>query len=230
MAKTPDPHFRPALFRFLRALAIHNERPWFNENRGRYEADVKGPMLAFIGDFATPLAKISKHYVADPRPTGGSMLRVFRDTRFAKDKSPYKTNAAAQFRHAQGKDIHAPGFYLHLEPGRVFLGAGIWHPEPDALDKIRRAIADDPKTWKKLIGHKTMKGLSLSGESLQRPPKGYDPEHPAIEDLKRKDFIVIADFTEKDALRADFIKKVGEAFKASAPLMKFLTKAQGLPF
>src|SRR5262245_16529190 len=113
-------YFKPALFKFLKDLAKNNNRPWFEENKARFERDVRDPLLSFIGDFASPLAKISKHYLADPRPSGGSMFRIYRDTRFAKDKSPYKTHVAAHFRHSAGKDVHAPGFYVHLEPGQVF--------------------------------------------------------------------------------------------------------------
>src|SRR6185295_15934578 len=85
------PHFTPRLFKFLRELKRNNERPWFQANKTRYVADVQEPMLRFIADFATPLAKISKHFDADPRPSGGSMFRIYRDTRFAKERAPYKT-------------------------------------------------------------------------------------------------------------------------------------------
>src|SRR5205823_3395521 len=98
-------YFSPKFFKFFRELGINDERAWFEENRQRYESDVKGPLLQFIADFAAPLRKISKHYVADPRPNGGSIFRIYRDVRFSKDKSPYKTHAAAHFRHSAGKDV-----------------------------------------------------------------------------------------------------------------------------
>ena len=106
----------PALFDFLRALRANNERPWFEANKARYREEVRDPMLDFIAAFAGPLAEISPHFRADPRPNGGSLFRIYRDTRFSKDKTPYKTNVGAHFRHAAGRDAHAPGFYLHLEP------------------------------------------------------------------------------------------------------------------
>ena len=131
---------KPALFDFLRELKANNERPWFEENKARYRAEVQGPMLDFIQAFAEPLAEISPHFRADPRANGGSLFRIYRDTRFSKDKTPYKTNVGAHFRHEAGKDAHAPGFYLHLEPGMCFAGCGVWHPDSPTLGRIRDAI------------------------------------------------------------------------------------------
>src|SRR5262249_17068758 len=104
------PYFTPRLFAFLRELKANNSREWFQANKARYVEDVQQPMLRFIADFAAPLARISRNLEADPRPVGGSMFRIHRDTRFARDKSPYKTHLAAHFRHrATTKDVHGPG-------------------------------------------------------------------------------------------------------------------------
>ncbi|MHC4599020.1 MAG: DUF2461 domain-containing protein [Planctomycetota bacterium] len=231
MAKKKTRHFSPRLFAFLKDLRNHNEREWFNANKARYEKDVKEPFLDFIADFSGPLLKISPHFLADPRPSGGSFFRIYRDTRFAKDKSPYKTHAAAQFRHVAGKNVHAPGFYLHLEPGSVFAGAGIWRPDGKALARIRKAIATDSKTWKKAVTGKAFRdNCILTGDSLKRPPRGFDPEHPFVEDLKRKDFLAFAEFSESQAVKADFIGRVTKAFKSASPMIKFLAGALGLPF
>ncbi|MCA9554272.1 MAG: DUF2461 domain-containing protein [Myxococcales bacterium] len=224
-------HFTPALFQFLAELGLNNDKAWFEANRERFEADVKGPMLRFITEFGPKLEKISPHFVADPRPNGGSMFRIYRDTRFSKDKTPYKTNTAAQFRHEAGKDVHAPVFYLHLDPGRVFMGGGVWHPDPESLQKIREAIAEDPKGWMKIQGKKAFKdALEVGGESLKRPPKGFDPEHPAIEEIKRKDYIVSATMTVKQACAPDFMDAYAKTCKAASEYVKFLTDALGLPF
>ena len=123
----------PALFEFLLDLKDNNTRPWFEENKERYRSDVRDPVLDFIAAFAEPLANISPHFRADPRPNGGSLFRIYRDIRFARDKRPYKTNAGAHFRHSAGKNAHAPGFYLHLEPGECFAGCGVWRPDSNAL-------------------------------------------------------------------------------------------------
>src|SRR6185503_15346549 len=180
----PATHFTPALFRFLADLKRHNDRAWFQSNRERYESAVRLPLLRFIADLAPLLRKTSRQFEADPTPVGGSMFRIHRDTRFSKDKSPYKTHAAAHFRHrASRDDVHTPGFYLHLEPGRSFAAAGLWRPEAASLKKVRDAIVRQPGKWRQARA-----GLALEGETLKRPPRGYDAEHPHLEDLKRKDF------------------------------------------
>ena len=225
------PHLQKSLFQFFVELRAHNDREWFAENKDRYEADVKKPLVAFISAFAPRLAKISENFVADPRGNGGSMFRIHRDVRFSKDKSPYKTHAALQFRHVAGKDVHAPGFYLHLEPNNVFMGAGLWRPERDAMQAIRTAISETPARWKKATGGKSFKEtFELRGDSLKRPPKGIDPEHPLIEDLKRKDFIVVHEFKAKDALQADFLSQFAKTCRTASPFMAFLTESIGLSY
>ncbi|MEZ4649817.1 MAG: TIGR02453 family protein [Candidatus Eisenbacteria bacterium] len=224
-------HFSKELFRFLEDLEKNNSREWFQANKDRYEEEVKMPLLSFIGEFAGPLGKISSHFVADPRPVGGSMFRIHRDVRFAKDKSPYKTAATAQFRHEAGKDVHAPGFYLHLEPGQCFAGAGIYHPDNPTLGRIRDRIVDDPKAWKRVRDAKPFRAVwELSGDSLVRPPRGYDPEHPFAEDLKRKDFIAVTHFTERDVLKPGFLGEYVKMCKAAESMTRYLTEAVGLPF
>ena len=224
-------YFSPALFKFLRELKKNNNREWFQENKARYESEVRDPMLLFIADFAVPLRLISRHFRADPRPMGGSLFRIYRDTRFSSDKSPYKTAAAAHFRHEIDGEVHGPGFYFHLEPGDVAVGAGVWHPDADTLAKIRDAIAQHPEQWKRAVSGKAFKAAcELWGEKLTRPPKGFDPAHPFIEDLKRKDFVAMASFTEADACKPGFMDRVAEVYQATAPFMSFLTKAAGLKF
>jgi uncharacterized protein (TIGR02453 family) len=224
-------HFGPELFKFLRDLKRHNDRAWFDRNRERYERDVKAPLLRFIVDFAEPLSRISPHMLADPRPMGGSMFRIYRDTRFSKDKSPYKTHAAAQFRHRAGKDVHAPGFYMHLEPGEVFVGAGIWHPDSPTLALIRRALVARGADWRKAVSSRAFKKeCSLAGDVLARPPRGFAPEHPMIAEIKRKDFIAIAQWSERDALRPGFMDKLAGFCRTTAPMMRFLAKASKLEF
>ena len=221
----------PALFRFLEDLAKHNDRAWFQANKGRYESDLKEPALSFISAFGPHLEKISPHFVADPRPAGGSLFRIFRDTRFSKDKTPYKTNTGLHFRHEVGKNAHAPGFYLHLEPKQCFVGVGIWRPDGDTTRKIRKAIAEQPKAWKKAVGGKRFnEHCKLGGESLKRPPSGFDPAHPYIEDIKRKDFIAVMEISESDVVAPGFMKAFAGHCKTGAPLVKFLCEAVGVPF
>jgi uncharacterized protein (TIGR02453 family) len=227
MAGARAQSFGPELFRFLRELKASNTREWFAANRERYEDDVRGPALDFVADFAPRLERISPHFVADPRPSGGSLFRIHRDTRFSKDKSPYKTYTGIQFRHELGRDAHAPGFYLHLEPKAVFAGVGIWHPDAATLARIREAIVEDSRAWSaaKHVGR-----FELSGDSLKRAPAGYDPEHPLIEDLKRKDFICVAPLTEKDVCAPGFPDEFAGLCRQASPLVRFLCSALDVPF
>jgi uncharacterized protein (TIGR02453 family) len=226
-----EPVFAPALFRFLRDLRKNNDRDWFQQNKERYERDVRAPVLAFIDGFAEPLRSISSHLVADASPVGGSMFRIHRDIRFSKDKRPYKTAVGIHFRHASAHDAHAPSLYLHLEPGNVFAGAGVWHPDGATLAEIREAIVEAPDAWRRaLAGRAFRDSWALSGESLKRPPRGYDPEHPLVDDLKRKDFIAITGFSDPDACAPDFPKRLRRLWSASSPLMEFLTRALGAPW
>ena len=227
-----NPYITPKLFRFFRELSKNNDRDWFEANKQRYEDDVRGPLLAFIDDFTEPLYRISPHFRADARKVGGSLFRIFRDVRFSKDKTPYKTHAGVHFRHENAKDAHAPGFYLHLEPGQVFVGAGIWHPETAVARQIRAAILEHPDKWKKAVKSAafTKHGFTLDGESLKRPPAGGDADHPLIEDLKRKDFIAVADLTEKEACEPRFPKVFANRCKSTSAFVEFLSRAVGQPF
>ena len=228
---TAQTHFEPSLFAFLEELSRNNNRAWFQENKTRYELEVRDPMRRFIGDFGPHLRTISAHFIADPRANGGSLFRIYRDVRFSKDKSPYKTNAGAQFRHEAARDVHAPGFYLHLEPDRIFVASGTWRPDNRALSKIRDAIVEQPEQWQKVTSSKTLRRAgTLTGESLKRPPNGYDAAHPLIDDLKRKDFLAHAEFTEAQVCAPDFMEVFTQTCRAFAPLTQFLTTALGLPW
>ncbi len=216
---------------FLADLEAHNEREWFERNRPRYEAAVRAPAMALIEAMGALLPEISKHFVADPRPVGGSLMRIHRDVRFSSDKRPYKTNIGIQFRHAAGKDVHAPGIYLHVEPARTFLGAGVWHPEPDLLALIRRRIATKPREWASSIADPVLrKQWKLEGESLARPPKGFDAEHEHIADLKRKDFIAVTSLEHAHLHRSDLPQQLIKRLAPVKPLLAFLCAAAGQPF
>lgn len=221
----------PHVLRFIAQLKRNNNREWFQKNKARYEQELRDPLLRFIEAFAPRLRKISPHFVADPRPVGGSLFRIYRDTRFSKDKSPYKTHAGVQFRHERAKDVHAPGFYLHIEPRQVFCGVGIWHPDGPTLAKLRAALVDDPAGWKRARNAKRfVDRFTLGGESLKRPPRGFDPDHPLIEDLMRKDFIASVQFPDKALESAKFVDQFAATCADAKPFMRFLAKAVGLEF
>ena len=224
--ETEQASFGPELFGFLAELKDHNDRDWFNANKTRYEDDLLEPALAFIEDFAPHLHQISPHLRADARRQGGSLFRIYRDTRFSKDKTPYKTMAGIWFKHEQAKDVRAPGFYLHLAPGDVFAGGGIWHGDTPTVTKIRDAIVADPAEWRAATA-KIDLGM---GESLKRVPPGYDKDHPLAEDIKRKDFAAIERLSEAEATGPDFIQRYARACESMAPVMAFLCRAVGVPF
>lgn len=223
--------FTPELFAFLRDLAGNNDRAWFQANKARYEEAVREPALQFIDAFAAPLAEISPHLVADSRPVGGSLYRIHRDVRFSRDKSPYKTNAAITFRHELGRGAHAPVYHLHLEPGRVFCGAGVWRPDRETVGRLRAAIATDPDGWRAAVGAAAFaERYTLAGDSLKRPPAGFDAGHPLIEDLKRKDFVATERLTQGEVTSGGFIDRYAEACRAASPFMGFLCRALAVPF
>jgi uncharacterized protein (TIGR02453 family) len=188
-------------------------------------------MSSFIEAMAPRLQKISKHYIANPKPHGGSMFRIYRDVRFSKNKSSYKLHAACQFRHELGKDAHTPGFYIHLSPTEVIIGAGIWLPPSTELTRIRDTIVDNPHAWDKIKTGKEAKKLCgrISGDGLKRPPKGSDKEHQHIEDLKRKSFLVIRHEKPEIMFESNFIDNVEDTFKAAKPLLSYISYALDIP-
>jgi uncharacterized protein (TIGR02453 family) len=228
---TKEASFGPELFSFLTDLRANNNRDWFQANKRRYEEQLLEPALAFINAFAPRLEKISPYFQADARPSGGSLFRIYRDTRFSKDKSPYKTNLGIHFRHERAKDAHAPGYYLHIGPDEVFAGGGVWHPSSDAATGIREAIVADPESWRRATRTGAFaKQLELRGDSLKRVPPWADAEHAFAEDLKRKDFFGSARLSRSDVIAPGFVDEYARLCQAAAPLMRFLCGALAVPY
>ncbi|MGE3141722.1 MAG: DUF2461 domain-containing protein [Hyphomonadaceae bacterium] len=225
--------FSPGFFKFFRDLKKNNDRAWFEANKARYKETVVGPLQDFIIALAPRLVKISPHFKCDPRGNGGSMFRIYRDTRFSKDKTPYKTHASAHFRHDGGNDVHGPGYYLHLEPGRVMFGGGMWMPEPPTLFQVRTRIAEKPAEWKKARDAASVKrafGALSDRDGLSKAPRGFAPDHPLIEDIKLKSYFVMQESNEAEAAKPGFVTIVAKAYGDAAPVMAFLCKAAGAPF
>ncbi len=218
-------------FRFFNELKANNNREWFNANKTRFRESVQEPLAAFVEAMGPRLKKVSKHFVADARLHGGSVFRIYKDTRFSKDKSPYKTHGAVHFRHALGKDAHAPGFYVHLATDEIFYGGGVWAPPSPALVKIRTAISKKPKAWKTATTSAKFKNRfgALRGDALTRPPRGFNADDPMIDDIKRKSFFAMVDGKPAQAKKALFCDDVEAAMKDAKPLMKFLCDAIGAP-
>jgi len=227
----PKTYFSKATFTFLRALARNNNREWFKAHQSAYDHDVRDPFLALIADLQTPLARISPHLCADPRKSGGSLFRIYRDTRFANDKTPYKTWAGARFFHERRREIESPSFYLHIQPGDCFVGGGIWHPEPPTLKRIRDFLVDNPAAWKRATHAKAFRErFEFWGESLSRPPRGYDSQHELIEDLKRKNFAAGKGFDDALACSDQLLPTIVATFKQLAPTIDYLCAALDLEF
>lgn len=223
--------FYPETIGFLEQLATNNNRDWFKEHKSRYEGDVLDVALRFIQSMQDPLADLAPHFVASPTRVGGSLMRVYRDTRFSKNKTPYKTNIGIQFRHEQARDVHAPGYYVHIAPDQVFVGVGMWRPDSDSLRGIRERIATRPAEWERVRNDRTFEQhFELGGESLLRPPRGFDKDHEWIDDIKRKSFIAVRELTVEDCLKPQFQRFVESSFRTAEPFMRFLCKAVGVRF
>jgi len=224
-------YFTQDTLNFLAALAANNQRDWFNAHKQDYEARVRTPALNFIHDIAPALQLISPHFLALPKKVGGALMRVQRDIRFGTDKRPYKTNIGIQFRHEVGKDVHAPGFYLHIEPGNCFLGVGLWRPDSAALGKIRDALVERDDAWRLTRDDPAFnRHFSLAGDSLKNPPRGYAKEHPLLQDIKRKDFIAIAPLRDAALISTKSSATVLEHYAAATPFMRYLCQALALRF
>lgn len=224
-------HFQAEFFDFLEELAANNRRDWFDDNKSRYEHHVKEAAFGFISEFGPHLREISPHFRAIPKAVGGSLFRIYRDTRFSKDKTPYKTHVGIHFRHQQAKDAHAPGFYLHLEPSGCFAGVGIWRPPSKALKKIREHIVAEPDGWLAARDDQTFRGsFELRGDRLKTAPRGFDKDHELIEDLRRTDFVGDAPLTPKQATKAGFLDVYAGLCRDAAPFMRYLCEALDIPF
>lgn len=223
--------FEKGTIDFLEELAANNNREWFKENKARYEEQVLDVALRFITSMQDPLADIAPHFTAVPQRMGGSLMRVYRDTRFSKNKLPYKSNIGIRFRHEQAKDVHSPGYYVHIDPDQVFVGIGMWRPDSDSLRLIRERIVAHPAEWSRALGDpRFRRHFELGGETLTRPPRGFDKDHEHIADIKRKSFIAVRYLDVADCLSAGFQRKVETSFSAATQYMKFLCKAVGVPF
>ncbi|MFY9561674.1 MAG: TIGR02453 family protein [Terriglobales bacterium] len=219
-------YFSPRLFQFLEQLRRHNRRPWFLKHRQEFEDLARQPSLRFITDLRHRLRDISPWLVADPKPNGGSLFRIYRDVRFSKDKSPYKTHIGMNFWHAAASEtVHARGLYMHLQPKGCFLAGGVWQPDPRSLARIRDAIAWKPEDWRR-----AKRGLRLGGDTLTRPPRGYPADHPLIEDLKRKDFVASVDLSQAQVGSGRFMEDFLRSARKMAPLLRFLSEAVKLRF
>jgi len=211
--------------RFLKRLKRNNNRAWFAKHKTEYEQFVREPMLALIAALQPHFAQFAAEFDLTPKR---SVFRVYRDTRFSSDKTPYKTHVAAHFViRGTEKGLMGSGYYLQVEPGEVFIGGGIYMPDSDQLKKIRAAIAAHGNEFRSVITSRTFKKTfgALDGDSLKRMPKGFDEAHPMAKWLKMKQFFVGVSWPESKCYRAKLVDDVAGVAEAATPLVRFLNDA-----
>ena len=212
---------------FLRSLKRNNTRTWFEKRKDEYEQLVKLPMQSLISDLRPPFRSFAPEFDVNPKR---SIFRIYRDVRFSKDKRPYKTNVAAHFvLRGKPKGVSGSGYYLNIEPGEVYAGAGIYMPAGDQLKKIRRAVAERSEEFLEIVNERSFTKMfgGLEGETLVRVPAGYSPDHPMAAYLRHKHFFVGRSWPESRCLTARFVDDVAKTFETATPLVHFLNQAIG---
>jgi len=225
-------YFSEASLKFLRGLARNNTRAWFEAHRQDYEAHVRQPFLRLIGDLQPALAALSPHFRADPRTVGGSLFRIHRDARFSHDKSPYKSWQGARLFHERRREVPAPSFYLHLQPGNSFIGAGLWHPEAPTQRKVRQFILDNPAAWSRAAHDPALRrrfALDAS-EVLTRPPRGFPADFEFIDDLKHRNWVLLRPLEDATMTGPRLRRTVETDLAALAPFVDYLCAALDLEF
>ena len=221
----PFEGFPEAGIRLLQRLKRNNTREWFQAHKGEYEESVRFPMQCLIAGLRRDLGEEIPEIDFNPK---GSIFRIYRDTRFSKDKTPYKTNIAASFRlRVPGGPIEHPGLYVGVEPGEIFIGGGLYLPSGDQLKRIRKAIVDNPEPFLAIVRSRQFRTAfgGIQGEKLSRAPLGYAPEHPLIEHLKHKQFYVGVESGHEPALKPAFQGTVARVFRQCMPFIRWLTAA-----
>lgn len=225
-------YFSERSLKFMRGLARHNDREWFHANKQDYEQYVRAPFLALITDLQPALLEVSEHYRADPKTVGGSLFRIHRDTRFSGDKAPYKLWQGARLFHARSREVEAPSFYIHLQPGNCFVGAGLWHPEPETLRRIRQFIVDNPGSWAAAAHAKPFrKRFDLDdSEMLVRPPRGYPADFVHLDDLRRKNHVAMRMIDDATMTGPRLLSTLAKDLQQLGPFMDYLCAALDLEF
>lgn len=225
-------YFSDKTFKFLRGLARHNEREWFHAHKPDYETHLRKPYQRLLLDLQPALAGISLHFRAEPKTVGGSLYRIHRDTRFAHDKSPYKTWQGAKLYHERSRQVEAPTFRIHVQPGRSFVGAGLWHPEIAIQRKVRQFIFDNPSGWKRAAhapGFCERYALQ-NRDMLVRVPSGFPKDFDYADDLRHRNFAVSRELDDADITGGDLLDIIEQDLAAIAPFMDYLCAALDLEF
>jgi len=215
--------FPPEMVKFFHSLKRNNRREWFQPRKHLFEQHVKTPMLDLAGAINAELAKFAPAYVTEPK---SAIFRIYRDTRFSADKTPYKTHVAASFSRRGGERMGMGGFYFSISNEEIEVAAGIWHPERDVTLAVRNHIAGTHQELQRLLADKKSRKLAgeLQGATLSRSPKGFDPEHPAAEFIKMKDWILDVRLDAAMATTPQLHVAIVERFRAMTPLLEYLNR------
>ena len=217
------PTFPQAGLNFLKSLKRNNDREWFQKHRPVYEESVKLPMVQLIEALAKEFEEFAPEILASPKT---SLFRIYRDTRFSKDKRPFKTHVAASF-SVRGLDRHqGAGFYFHIAPTELWIGGGIYRPAADELRWVRDHIAENYERLEKIVDARQFRRLfrELAGEQSSRMPRGYPKDHPAEHYLRYKDLLAARELAPADATKPTFLKTLVESFRSMHPLIRFLNE------
>lgn len=225
-------YFDPKSLKFLRDLARHNDRTWFHAHKAIYDEHVRAPFQRLLTDLQPIVLACSPHYRSEPKTVGGSLFRIQRDTRFSGDKSPYKSWQGARLFHARGRELEAPSFYLHLQPGNCFIGGGLWHPEPETLRRVRHFLVDNPAGWTRAAHAPAFrKRYDLDdSEMLTRTPRGYPADAPHLDDLRRKNFVAFRAIDDDTMLGPRLLGVLERDLQQLSPFIDYLCAALDLEF
>jgi len=220
-AGTTPPYFRPEALAFLRNLAKHNDRAWFQPRKAQFEAELKEPMLAVVRKITDAMAEFAPNHV---RPAEKSLFRIYRDTRFSNDKRPYKTHVAAWWTHTGFEKTSGAGYYFHVSAKEVIIAAGSYMPEKEQLAAIRYWLLDHHAEFRKLLKRPTVRKLydEFEGNALTRPPKGFPAEHPGMDLIRCRQWGLAAELPAKAALKKNIADVVIRYFKVAAPVVDAL--------
>jgi uncharacterized protein (TIGR02453 family) len=214
-------HFTPDALKFLRGLARHNDREWFEARREIFEREIKQPMLAVVGEINDALAGFAPEHVREPRK---AIFRIYRDTRFSEDKRPYKSHLGAWWVRSGLEKTSGAGFYFHISAKETTIAAGCYMPTPEQLLAIRRHIDANYEEVRGMLADRKLRSVmdEWDGDSMKRVPKGFSADSPAAELLKCRRWGVSATMPAELATEARLVKEVARRFAVAAPLIRFL--------
>ena len=215
--------FPEEMVKFFRSLKRNNRREWFQPRKHLFDQHVKEPMLELVTALNSEFAKFAPAYVTDPKK---AIFRIYRDTRFAADKTPYKTHIAASFSRRGGERLAASGFYFSVSHDQIEVAGGIYHPAPETMLLVRTHIGEHHQELRRILAVRKVRRLlgELQGDELTRAPKGFDPNHPAIELIKMKDWILDTNLDASLSTTPRLYREVADRFRVMAPLIEFLNR------